>query len=771
MKKAYLSVFFLLIAFGFLSAQVYPADFFKNRKEIVVSFNLTDNNGKLLQELSRKISIDKVEGNEVTAYVNLFQYQGFLEMGIDFTVEIPPSMLHEPVMRGVHELRGENAWDYYPTYDAYLAMMNQFATDYPNLCEVVNVGVTNEGRDILFIHISSDWDTDNGKPQFMYTSSMHGDELTGYVLMLRLIDYMLTNYGNDPRITSMVDEIDIWINPLANPDGTFAGGNNTVFGATRGNAYGIDFNRNFPDPEDGPHPDGNAYQTETLIFMEFAENHDFMMSANFHGGAEVCNYPWDTWSRLAADDDWWMYVCREYVDTVHTYAPSGYLNDLNNGITNGYAWYTISGGRQDYMNYFHNCREFTMEISEQKTPPADQLPLFWEYNYRSLLNYIEQSLYGYKGIITDNLTGLPVEAKVEIVGHDSDNSWVYSYLPTGNYHRPIKGGSYTLKYSAVGYHAKSFTSISISDKQAKNLDVQLEPITVLTADFVANNTVIPTGTAVTFFSESFGGDIVAWTWTFEGGTPATSVYENPTGIVYNTPGEYSVTLQVRDVDGNTDTETKVGFIKVLDAYTMGNQSVTTCNALFYDSGGDNANYSNNEDYLFTIFPDENEKVAVIEFIDFNVEYESGCNYDYLEIFDGENLSAPLIGKWCGTTSPGKVYATNESGALTVHFYSDNSEVGSGWKALISCDSNVGVVETSLSQYLIFPNPATDLMHVQSKSGNPVQVSLKNLLGEELYNEKLPGLIHQIPVAQYPAGIYLVVLKSLNGTEVRKVMIY
>jgi len=152
MKKAYLSVFLLLIAFGFLSAQVYPADFFKNRKEIVVTFTLPDNNSKLLHELSRKISIDKVEGNEVTAYVNLFQYQGFLEMGIDFTVEIPPSMLHEPVMRGVHELRGENAWDYYPTYDAYLAMMNQFATDYPNLCELVNIGQSEEGRELLFIH-------------------------------------------------------------------------------------------------------------------------------------------------------------------------------------------------------------------------------------------------------------------------------------------------------------------------------------------------------------------------------------------------------------------------------------------------------------------------------------------------------------------------------------------------------------------------------------------------------------------------------------------
>ena len=115
-------------------------------------------------------------------------------------------------------------------------MMYQFQTDYPELCQVVSIGQSVEGRELLFARISDNVGQDEGEAQFMYTGTIHGDETTGYILLLRLIDYLLTNYGTDPRITNMVNNLDIWINPAANPDGTYAGGNNTVYGATSENA-------------------------------------------------------------------------------------------------------------------------------------------------------------------------------------------------------------------------------------------------------------------------------------------------------------------------------------------------------------------------------------------------------------------------------------------------------------------------------------------------------------------------------------------------------
>ena len=480
--RKYLSLLLILLLGYLANAQVQDGQKLNkllDRNENYIEISLDDQQEitEQLEKLDRLVYIDsyKEDDNKVKAYVTSKQLDTFLNSNYEFTVLTPPSMLISKSQLDKQNGKSVNDWDYYPSYPEYVDMMNQFVTDYPDLCELVSIGETNTEHEILFIHISNNLGVDVDEPEFMYTSSMHGDELTGYVLMLRLIDYLLVNYNSNIQVTNLVNNIDIWINPLANPDGTFAGGDNSVYGATRTNANLIDFNRNFPDPEDGPHPDNHEYQVETLAFMDFADEHNFVMSANFHGGAEVINYPWDTWARLAADDDWWQFVSREYADTVHEYAAAGYMTDLDNGITNGYQWYSINGGRQDYMNYFQYCREATMEISSTKLPPAIQLPLFWDYNYRSLLNYMYQVVYGVRGIVTDASEGTPIKAKVFIQGHDLDESFVYSNLPVGNYNRLLKEGSYTLTFSAFGHFDKVIENVSVEDYQSTYLDVTLSP--------------------------------------------------------------------------------------------------------------------------------------------------------------------------------------------------------------------------------------------------------------------------------------------------------
>ena len=187
--------------------------------------------------------------------------------------------------------------------------MQSFADSFPNICKLHSIGTLNSGREILIIQISDNVGNKENEPSFLYTSSMHGDELTGYVLMLRLIDEILNGYGTNGRITNLVNEIDIWINPLANPDGAYAGGNQDVWNATRYNASWVDLNRNFPDPEDGDHPDGNPWQEETIIFMGLSDSVNFHLASNLHTGTELANYPWDTWGYLTADDNWWRHVC------------------------------------------------------------------------------------------------------------------------------------------------------------------------------------------------------------------------------------------------------------------------------------------------------------------------------------------------------------------------------------------------------------------------------------------------------------------------------
>ncbi len=638
-----------------------------------------------LNALSRMLSIDKVDGNTVTANANRAEFAAFLKHQVPYVVlPHPGEQLKEPNMLDQVNIREITDWNFYPTYEAYVSMMYQFATDYPELCQVFSIGQSVQGRELLMAKVSKNVNTREAEPQFLYTGTMHGDETAGYVLLLRLIDYLLSNYGIDPKVTDLLDNIEIWINPNANPDGTYAGGNHTVNGATRRNANNVDLNRNFPDPAAGPNPDGNPWQPETILFMQLAEENNFVMSANTHGGAEVMNYPWDTWSHLTADNDWWVFVCRQYVDTVQLYSAPNYMNGFDNGITNGYAWYSITGGRQDYMNYFQHCREVTMELSNIKLFPPAQLPTLWEWNYRSLLNYIEQSSFGVSGVVTSLSGGTPLHAKVTIEGHDIDNSWVFSDASTGFYQRLLEAGTYEITFSAPGHYPETIQNVVVARYNTVTLDVQLDA-GALAADFSASATSVSAGGSVNFQDESFGNP-VSWSWHFPGGSPASSSVKNPQQIVYHNTGSFDVTLTVTDSDGNQESLTKENFITVNAEYLMSNQTVTICSAMFYDSGGPDQNYSNNEDLTMTFLPEFEGANIIVEFISFDVEFHANCNYDWLKIYNGANTNAPLIGTYCGTNSPGTIEADNAAGALTFHFQSDFSVTRPGWEAVISCST-------------------------------------------------------------------------------------
>lgn len=82
------------------------------------------------------------------------------------------------------------------------------------------------------------------------------------------------------------------------------------------------------------------------------------------------------------------------------------------------------------------------------------------------------------------------------------------------------------------------------------------------AEFQADRTTICAGNQINFDDMSYNA-VNGWTWTFAGGTPATSSAENPT-VTYNTPGLYAVTLNSTD-GTNNDTETKTSYIRVLPA--------------------------------------------------------------------------------------------------------------------------------------------------------------------------------------------------------------
>ena len=670
----YFIVLFAAVVCGNLFAQKSQQELnqlMQDRNEYYFTFTLNGNDD--LQAIAHTISVDRVDGNLVTAYANSSDFAKFQKLGYQVTLMTPPSML-EKVEMWDGSNRAEYDWDSYPTYEAYEAMVYQFATDHPDKCEILTLGTLASGRKILVAHLNNG--TSDGKPKFLYTSTIHGDEVIGWIMMLRLIDYLLEN-PNEPEVQTIMENIDLYIGPNTNPDGTYHGGNNNVNGATRANAYGIDMNRNYADPHGGPHPDGQNYALETQWFMQLADDVPFVMGANYHGGAEVMNYPWDNTYTLHADDAWYQLISHEYADLTHLVNPS-YMTDYNNGITNGAQWYMIGGGRQDYMNGYAQCRELTIECGP-KLPSASTLPTYWNYNKNSIFAFMTQCIYGIHGTVTDKDNGQPLNATITITGHDDEYSVVESHLPAGDYHRPIKGGTYTLTFTANGYYPHQET-VTVSDGETIVLDVQLEMGEGILPDFTATSTDVALGGSVNFTDQTWGANLVSWEWTFEGGTPATSTLQNPTNITYNAIGDYDVTLTVSNSDGLTETVVKHNFIHVSEAYSMENATIETCSALFFDDGGPSSNYGNNMNLTMTFLPATAGGMLEAIFEEFATEN----GWDFLYIYNGTSTNATLIGQYSGSSSPGTVAATNPDGALTFRFTSDGSVNAAGWNAIVRC---------------------------------------------------------------------------------------
>jgi hypothetical protein len=428
------------------------------RGEVIIKFALPYEYSP--DEFIQQLSPDKIKDDTLYAYANEEQFNWFLLKHIPFTV-IPP----RKVQKSLADTRKSTytLLDHYPSYSEYISIMESYAQVYPHLCILQQFGTTVNGHKLLALKISDFPAEDEAEPVFFYSSSLHGDEATGFILLLRLIDSLLTAYSENGQIKQIVDNAEIWINPLSNPDGFYFDSDSLYFNSKRFNANNVDLNRNFPDPVAGDHPDGQAWQPETIALMDFMKQQKITLAANLHDGAELVNYPWDCRYERHPDDKWYWQISRQYADTVHKYSPTDFFTDLNNGITNGSDWYLVYGGKQDYVNYFLHGREVSIELSEVKSPNPSELSGIWDFHKRSLVEYIKNIFAGIHGLVFDATTGEPVRATIEIPGHDHDNSEIISSPETGEFYRLTNLDSCTLKISAMGYITQ-YLKINLSEK-------------------------------------------------------------------------------------------------------------------------------------------------------------------------------------------------------------------------------------------------------------------------------------------------------------------
>lgn len=270
--------------------------------------------------------------------------------------------------------------DQYPTPEEIEQSLKDVAAQFPKLSSLYSIGKSTKKRDLWVMKLTSDTRSSDLKPKFKYVANMHGDEIVGRELMVLFIKDLLQNYGKDQRITQLLDTTEIHVMPSMNPDGAQIG--------RRGNGNNVDLNRDFPDFTTADNRDVlSNRQPETKAVMNWQNQYKFKLSANFHGGAEVVNYPWDTSAAKIPQFDLVKDISLEYANN----APyMGSSTVFENGITNGFEWYEVNGGMQDWSIYWRNDLQVTIELSDEKWPNYSTISYYYQQNRNALIKYVER---------------------------------------------------------------------------------------------------------------------------------------------------------------------------------------------------------------------------------------------------------------------------------------------------------------------------------------------------------------------------------------------
>ena len=342
----------------------------------------------------------------------------------------------------------------WPTFEQYKARMQALESAHPGIVDLVQIGTSVQGRELLCLKITDNLVIDENEPEFKYTANHHGDETTGIEMTMLLAELLANSYGSDPVLTDMVDKMEIWLCPIYNPDGYVNG--------SRFNAHGVNLNRDFPDRFTDPIDDPAGHEPETQAFMQFGYAHRFVMGANYHGGAQVLNYPWDAIENpnvpdYAPDDQLFIDFGIGYTSR----NPDLWYGGFENGITRGWEWYMIYGGMQDWAYFWRDEHHVTLEISNTKAPLFTQMPAYWNRNREAMLWWMQQAWTGLGGLVLDAIDSSPISATITLVGRDLPNT-IHTDPEAGDYHRVISDGSYTLNVVADPYLSQTVDVTVIS---------------------------------------------------------------------------------------------------------------------------------------------------------------------------------------------------------------------------------------------------------------------------------------------------------------------
>ncbi len=208
------------------------------------------------------------------------------------------------------------------TYTEILAELDDMVTQYPNLITVkapISNFQTYEGRDIYWVKISDNPNTDEAEPEMLYDAIHHAREPAAQQQLIYYMWYLLENYSSSTEVQSIVDNTELYFIPVLNPDGYQYNCDNDPNGGGMwrknrkpigSGQIGVDNNRNY-DYDDGngsvwgttgvshnistnndTYPGTGPFtEVENQAMKWFCENHDFRMALNNHTWDNSLLYP------------------------------------------------------------------------------------------------------------------------------------------------------------------------------------------------------------------------------------------------------------------------------------------------------------------------------------------------------------------------------------------------------------------------------------------------------------------------------------------------
>ncbi len=440
MKRSIVAIIFIIFAINITSfAQAWR----DQEMEVKVEINdqITAN------KLSELNFIGDYGPGQAILYVIPREAELLDKAGIDYSIRIPDLNTHY-----------KDFWNNrmaYHSYQEIVDLADSLVTAFPNLCMKKIYGTSIEGRELAALKISDNVNNDENEAEILFDGGIHGDEIGGPENCIRFARDILTDYGSDPEITFLIDNREIWIYYMVNPDGR----ENMV----RYNAAGVDCNRDYGFMWDAWGGSTGAFsQVETKSLRNCSYDHQFVVHTTYHSGTEYVSCPWSYRPETPHDMDHILQLAELYSDL------SGYAN-LEFGQGNS-GMYAINGSTKDGNYGVAGSISWSMEISNDKQPPASQIMQYYNWNYPSMKAMIEYAGYGLEGTVTDAVTGDPVRATVFI----NDFIQTYTDSAAGDYHKYVLPGNYSIKIMANGYETQTFPdSVSVTELSSTITDFQM----------------------------------------------------------------------------------------------------------------------------------------------------------------------------------------------------------------------------------------------------------------------------------------------------------